>query len=168
MSYPEHSLVGGILHLSKDAVSVFYSLSRQTYSSPLPLNIFIWFRMATDQVNFSNQLFYSFISNSTSLTFLYHFLLTKNKNLYSLIYVLKHKISRVLSANTRTRSHKNATNFHVRRNKIINKHKFKWIFFCNGVKYISLDHRYNLLSIIPPRNVEAKKFIIEFTFIISK
>ena len=34
---------------------------------------------------------------------------------------------------------------HIRRNKIINKPTFQWIFLYNGGKHISLDLRYNFL-----------------------
>ena len=42
----------------------------------------------------------------------YRFILNKNKNLYSLHYVLKHKIYTVCRANTGTCSDKNATSLY--------------------------------------------------------
>ena len=66
--------------------------------------------------------------------------------MYSLHCVLKHNI---YSANTRIYSHKNKTSFlqkwaHIKRNKIINKHTFQWIFSITiwNALVFSLDYRY--------------------------
>ena len=38
---------------------------------------------------------------------------------------------------------------YIMRNKNISKHTFQWIFFCDGIRCISLEYKYNLLSGIP-------------------
>ena len=57
---------------------------------------------------------------------------------------------------------KNATSLwqkeaHMRRNNIINKHAFQWIFLCNGIKHMSLDYRYNFFFSHPISNMVRKQ-----------
>ena len=71
------------------------------------------------------------------------------KTLFSLCYVLKQKLSIVRADTDMFKQACNKKLTHIKRNKIINKHTFIWIFFYNGVnKNITLDYTANLFSLI--------------------
>ena len=71
-----------------------------------------------------------------------------------IMFILRLKTQNLLfRANTRTCSHKHLPSLWWRyvhsERKNISKHTFLWTFLCNGIKHISLDYRYNFLSVIP-------------------